>query len=198
MKKRLLTALPIMLLLVACGGEQTDGSDSGSATNSGDTSEASETSINPEGMPISDEEIEMTFFAGKGAMNANSDWNDILLWNEYESMTNINIEWDEYLTEALEEQRNLSLVSGNLPDVYYLASFPNTDIFRYGDQGVFVALNDYIDEYAPNLTALMEENPEIRRAITFPDGNIYSLPSVIDEDFVSVRIASRPSGRAHV
>src|SRR5699024_9010818 len=39
---------------------------------------------------------------------------------------------------------------------------------------------------------LMEENPEIRKGITFPDGNIYSLPSIVSEDFLSVRLSSRP------
>lgn len=187
MKKNLITALPIMLLLVACGN--TEGEESGNQENNGADSA---TTINAEGMPISNEQIEKTFFAGKGAMNVNSDWNDIFLWNTYEEMTNIDITWDEYLTDAVEEQRNLSLVSGNLPDVYYLANFPNTDIYRYGQQGVFQPLNDYIEEYAPNLSQLMEDNPEIRSSITFPDGNIYSMPSIIEEEFVSVRIGSRP------
>src|SRR5699024_10750716 len=43
-------------------------------------------------------------------------------------------------------------------------------------------------DYAPNLKKLMEENPDFEKAITFPDGNIYSMPYVQDSDFLSVRI----------
>src|SRR5699024_9306204 len=49
-----------------------------------------------------------------------------------------------------------------------------------------------IDEYAPNLTALMGEDPSIRKAITFPDGNIYAMPALIEEDFLSLRLSARP------
>src|SRR5699024_4193442 len=44
----------------------------------------------------------------------------------------------------------------------------------------------------PNLTELMEEYPSIRKAITFPDGNIYSMPALIEEDFLSLRLSARP------
>lgn len=149
--------------------------------------------VNPEGMPIVDETLQVDYFVGKGAMNAPHDWNDIFIWNTYEDMTNIDINWAQQVsTDALEEQKNLALVSGNIPDVFYLSSFSNSDIFRYGQQDIFIPLNDLIEEYAPNLNALMEADPTIKKAITFPDGNIYSMPSIIDEDFISVRIASRP------
>lgn len=57
---------------------------------------------------------------------------------------------------------------------------------------LFLALNDLIDEYAPNLKALMETDPTIEKAITFPDGNIYSMPALIEEDFLSLRLSARP------
>lgn len=189
MKKKLLTTIPIVLALAACGGEASETEDAGTMTE--EQQQAAE-NVNKEGFPIVDETVEMEFFVGKAPQNAPHDWNDILIWNEYEEMTNIDVEWRQVQTEALEEQKQLSLVQDDLPDVYYLASFTNSDILRYGDQGVFIPLNDLIEDYAPNLSKLMEESPEIERAITFPDGNIYSLPSVIDEDFVSFLVSARP------
>src|SRR5699024_3076170 len=62
----------------------------------------------------------------------------------------------------------------------------SVDIAKYGEQGTFIALNDLIEQYMPNLTALLEENPEIRKVMTFPDGNIYSLPTIYDPDFDSL------------
>src|SRR5699024_6196106 len=87
---------------------------------------------------------------------------------------------------------HLALGSGELPDAFFLAQLTNSDLLKYGDQGMFIPLNDLIDEYAPNLTALMDEDPSIRKAITFPDGNIYSMPALIEEDFLSLRLSARP------
>lgn len=84
------------------------------------------------------------------------------------------------------------MVQDDIPDVYYYAGFPSADIYKNGQQGVFVELNDLIDDYAPNLSKALDENPDVRKAITFPDGNIYSLPIIIDSEFTSFQIASRP------
>lgn len=140
------------------------------------------------GMPIAKEKMTLKFFAGMGN-NTLKNWNDdILIWKTYEDMTNIKIEWEQVEPQALEERRGLSLVDDNLPHAYYAANFPTTDIYKYGQTGAFLELNDLIDKYAPNLKKLMDENPEIRRAITFPDGKIYSLPVVHDPNFTSVRV----------
>ena len=69
---------------------------------------------------------------------------------------------------------------------------PTTDILKYGEQGVFIPLNDLIEEHAPNLTKLLEENPDIKKGITFPDGNIYSLPTIFEPDFLSMRMGAKP------
>nr|WP_286168748.1 extracellular solute-binding protein [Roseburia sp. 1XD42-34] len=143
-------------------------------------------------MPIVDEELELEFFANKPAQNEDNDWNDILIWNHYKNMTNINVKWDQINPEALEEKRNLALGGGELPDAFFLSQLPNTDLLRYGGQKVFLPLNDLIEQYAPNLTKLMQNDPSIRKAITFPDGNIYSMPALIEEDFLSLRLSARP------
>ena len=51
---------------------------------------------------------------------------------------------------------------------------------EFGMQGAFVALTDLIPVYAPNFYALMNQRPEIRAAITAPDGNIYHFPTLPD------------------
>ena len=173
------------LILTACSDEEAN-------SDEGKSNEKALENLNESGLPIVEEPITLKLFAGKSAQNANSDWNDILIWNEYEEMTNVNLEFEQIQSESLEEKRNLALASGDLPDVFYLAQLTNLDLYKYGQQGTFIKLNDLIDQYAPNLKELMEENPEIKKAITFPDGNIYSLPSIVSPDFLSVRLSSRP------
>src|SRR5699024_5938829 len=94
---------------------------------------------------------------------------------------------------SVEEKRNLALgAGGDLPDAFYISSIPSNDIYKYGKQGTFLELTDVIDEYAPNLKKLMDEYPEIRKGMTFPDGNIYSLPSLVSPDYLSFRVGDRP------
>lgn len=51
-------------------------------------------------------------------------------------------------------------------------------ISRYGDDGTFIDLTPYLtEEYMPNLCKILEENPDIRSAITMDDGYIYGLPA---------------------
>jgi len=65
--------------------------------------------------PIVNEEIKLDIFAGQ-APATNPDWNDVLIWNEYEEMTNIDVNWEMVPYESREEKRNLALGGGKLPD----------------------------------------------------------------------------------
>lgn len=135
------------------------------------------------------EEATFDVFVGKGPQNAQIDWNQgIWVWDQIQGLTNVKMNWNQIPGESVTEQRNLSLVSGDIPDIYYSAGFPTADIFKYGQQGIFLPLNDLIKEYAPNLNKLIEENPTIAQGITFPDGNIYGLPRIFEKDFLSLRI----------
>src|SRR5690625_1525148 len=182
MMKRLSFILVAFLLLVlaACGGaEEEEGQN-----------EPSE-NFKEEGMPIVKEPIELEIFAGKSATTAD-DWNDVLLLNEYEKMTNIHIDWEQVPAEGLDEKRNITLGSGDLPDAFYAANIPVSDIQKYGEQGVFIPLNDLIEKYAPNISKVLDEHPDIKKGLTFPDGNIYSVPTVYSPDFPSLLVGAKP------
>jgi len=187
----------LLFLLAACG--EGDEEEEDATTEAADTGEETERTadgnLNPEGFPIVDEEISLHFMAGKHPAHAD-DFEEVTVWKEYEEMTNIDIEWELVPTAGLEEKRNLALASDSLPDVFYTAYMPNADLFRYGEQGAFLELNDLIEEYMPNLTALLEEYPEIKSGITFPNGKIYALPTIYSPDFPSVLIGSKPWIRA--
>lgn len=171
-----------LLMLAAC-------SDDEEKTDAGGSEEALD-NLNEEGMPIVEEPIELEIFAGKAATTAD-DWNDVLLLNEYKDMTNVNITWNQVPADGLDEKRNLALASGDLPDAFYAANIPISDIQKYGDQGTFIPLNDLIEEYAPNIAKVLDEHPDIRKGLTFPDGNIYSVPTVYSPDFPSLLIGAK-------
>ncbi|WP_228275813.1 extracellular solute-binding protein [Gracilibacillus oryzae] len=182
MKKWLLVfVIAALCFMAACSNE-------GNAKE--DEKEESNTTanINETGMPIVNEPITLQFMARKSLAEDNG---DVLIWKEYSKMTGINVEWEIVPRSGIDEKRNLALASGDIPDVFYQAHMPNTDLLKYGKQGVFLPLNDLIDEHMPNLSNLLNEYPEIKKGITFPDGNIYSLPMIYDPEFTSVIVGHK-------
>ncbi len=130
-------------------------------------------------LPIVQEPIEMNFMSEM--FNSHSEWNEMLVWKEYAARTNIKINWEAVPMTNFVERRNLSLAADVLPDAYWACKFTAGELAIYGADGLFIPLEDLIEEHMPNLTRRMEENPAIRAAITMPDGHIYSLPSLYEE-----------------
>jgi len=172
-----------ILLLSACSDKNENNNDNASSNNTDNMD-----NINESGMPIVKDSITLEFFAGKSPSTA-EDWNDVLVWNEYEDRTNIHIDWKMIPFDSLEEKRTVELSSNDYPDAFYNALLPIKDVYKFGQQGVFIDLSDLIEEHAPNLQKILEENPSFKSAMTFPDGNIYSLPLFMDPDNPNIRIA---------
>ena len=112
---------------------------------------------------------------GMSALSAGYDSNEVL--NQLAENVGITIEWDT-MSDSLSEQVNIRIAGEQLPDAFQGVGFSNYDISTYGADGVFIDLTPYInEEVMPNLTKILEENPDIRSAITMSDGKIYGLPS---------------------
>jgi putative aldouronate transport system substrate-binding protein len=96
-----------------------------------------------------------------------------------EAQTGINVEIEVVPNADAQAKLNVTLASGQLPDV--LAGF-NMDpglIAQQGAQGQFLPLNDLIEEYGYwTKKAFYEERPHLLSLITSPDGNIYGLPDI--------------------
>jgi len=105
---------------------------------------------------------------------------------EAEQMFNIQFEWQTtpFDGNSAKEQRQISLASGDYPDLYMLIpwidQFSQLDLLKYGQQGVIIPLNDLIKEYGPNIQAALDNYPDFRAMATAPDGNIYGLPQLIE------------------
>jgi len=181
-RKWLMTTMCVLLsfslLITACGG-----SGGGGGADAGNRDERL-AAMNKEGMPIAKQKMTMSGFAAK--FYASADWSKLMLWEEYEKMTNIHIDWETVQIDSLKEKRNIKLAGGDYPEMFFASAFGKSDLIKYGSQGTFLRLNELIDEYAPNFKALMEKYPIVKQGITMPDGSIYGLPTVFDPDFKSL------------
>jgi putative aldouronate transport system substrate-binding protein len=143
--------------------------------------------FNSEDMPIVDDKTTLTFMTGHFPKSA-KDWNNVASMETMEKLSNIHVEWGFVPWEDREEKRNLALASGEYPEVLHRTAIGAADVAKYGEQGVFLALNDAIDKYMPNLKKILDENDDMRKGVTQPDGNIYSLPTIYDPKFDSANM----------
>ena len=127
--------------------------------------------------PLTTENISFTVFGQRDQNQAA--WKDVYVLNEYEKMTGIHMEWQEIPSQGYDENKGLLFASNDLPDLFIRASIGPANILDYGvNSQQLMVLNDLIEQYAPNLCALMEQYPAIRQAITASDGNIYTMPAI--------------------
>lgn len=121
------------------------------------------------------DQTDFLIMGGMSALSAGYDSNPVL--TEMAENAGITIEWDT-MSDSLAEQVGIRIAGEQLPDAFMGVGFNNIDINNYGADGVFIDLTPYINEETmPNLTAILEENPDIRSAITMADGCIYGLPA---------------------
>ena len=109
-------------------------------------------------------------------MNGNAD--DMEIFKLMEEKTNVHLNFEQ-IPQADWEEKILQNLNGgkDLPDAYYSGySLNSTQLLFYAGQGLLLPLNDLIEQYMPNFKAKLEAHPEVKAAITAPDGNIYSLP----------------------
>lgn len=135
--------------------------------------------LNPTGFPIVKNKITV-----KGVVNKHpesSDWNEIAALNEYEKMTNIDVQWESIPANGFVEKKNLMFASGDLPDFFMRAGLSTTDEANYGSQGLIIPLNDLIEKNGTTFKGIMAKYPEVKKSIAMPDGKIYSLPQLNTE-----------------
>ena len=129
------------------------------------------------GLPVTTEPITFTVFGQRDQNQAN--WDEVLVLNRYAEMSGVTMDWQEVPAQGYDEVKNLTFMNDQLPDLFIRAHLNNNDVIQYGmNSQILIPLNDLIEQYAPNLMALMEKYPAIRQSITSSDGNIYTLPGI--------------------
>ncbi len=168
------------------GVEKTDAT---ATTAPGDGTDATAVNVpdymNATGFPIVKEPITLTAMVVISPAQP-IDWNEILVWQEYEKMTGIHIEWEAYTSAEIGEKRNLALASGEMPDLFFRAKVPDNDISKYGADGAFLELSQLIEDYAPNYKAITEKYPDVASGVPMADGSIYALPNLTDSPSIEI------------
>lgn len=170
-KKMISLLMACTLAFSACASQSASKATSVSAA-------AAPATVATEGQPflISKEPLELTAHLHyKNAYVLSDEWT---VEKKAAEMTNVSLKGTASPMETDSTQAfNLMIASKKIPD---LVGGQRNEINKYGMEGAFVPLNDLIEEHAPNFKAFLQQNPQVKAALTAADGNIYQVPYVFD------------------
>jgi hypothetical protein len=104
--------------------------------------------MNAAGLPIVNETVTYTMWAG---ISPNwGDPSDGSFWREREAETNVAIDWITVGSSEAREKFNLMMSAGDYPDAFMTiyAGISDVDVINYGSQGVYIQLEELIQQYA--------------------------------------------------
>jgi len=109
--------------------------------------------------------------------NTESNPNNRTIFKRLQEKTNVEIEWTAIQADQWGDKITLAMANlDTLTDFIFTANFGDNDLLRYADQGVIIPLEEYIDAYMPNLSAVFEKYPEYKKMCTDSNGHIWALP----------------------
>ena len=149
------------------------GSTSSGASN-GEDAQVQNTEQEPEQQEGAKEEVTVSMFLQDSADQAISP--DLPIIKEITKRTGVHFEFipGPNQEDQFREKFNVTIASGNIPDI--MVSTYRDDMMKVAEEGAFAPLDEYIDQYAPNLKAILEAHPEYARDLRSTDGKIYFLP----------------------
>ncbi|MBQ8109122.1 MAG: extracellular solute-binding protein, partial [Clostridia bacterium] len=84
----------------------------------------------------------------------------------------VEVSWEQIYTDW-DQTKTTRFASGDIPDILINAT-NDSDYTTYA--GLFAELTDLVEQYAPNVKAMFEEEPDTMSLAKNLDGNIYALP----------------------
>lgn len=128
------------------------------------------------GLAESDKHFTMAGFDGEESRH---NWETNGFFSRMEERTGIDFTFEEY-TDASKWQaaKENMFQTGQMPDVLFKAELTTEEMIRYTDSGQLIDLLPLLQENAPNLWALLSENPEWLQAVTLPNGKVGALPTL--------------------
>jgi len=175
----------VVSILSGCTGNAANTDEPASSPSNGNTATASQ---NEGANQISEEKITITALAAPfpevKLFDFDYDKNHFTKW--LEDNTNIHINWVTAASVGdITQKLSLMLSSGEIPDIMFLNNFSPSVQKQYGDQGLLLPLNDYIDKYGVWTKKMFEEMPETKAAVTLDEGEIYALPAYAEDPHLS-------------
>ena len=116
---------------------------------------------------------------GLDGETGNHDWETNLFFQRMQEDTGVSFEFRQHKTAEEWTLRKQEILEGtDLPDVLFKAMLTDEETVAMAEKGILIDLKPYLEEYAPDLWAILEAHPDYLSAITMADGSIRTLPSI--------------------
>lgn len=167
-----LAAALLVTGLAACAGGSQSSTSSASSGSSGTSSGTAE-AVNKTGNPVMNEAHTFKIVHSVSTGDLIGSWEDKDYTKKIKEETGLDIQWVGIPQNAYNDQVGIQLAANDMPDVFF-NGVPSFSQFVTS----FTALDTYIEQYGPNISAFFEKYPAIKAAGVFPDGALYGLPQV--------------------
>ena len=98
---------------------------------------------------------------------------DEMIWiQEIEEAAGVDVTWEQIYTDW-NQVKSTRFASGDIPDLLFNAT-SDSDYTTY--DGLFMELTDLIEQYAPNVKLMFEEEPDTLALAKTIEGKIYATP----------------------
>ncbi len=183
--KKLLAVLVCTAMLLALFSA-CSGNNAGQTQASSQTQASTQATIEDDGiiteltLPLTEEPIELTIWAGLSSRAAASikNYGEMLAYQELQERTGIQIQFMHPPVGQEKEQFNLMLASQELPDLIHYSW--GTDYVGGPEKaisdGVILELSDYIQKNSPNFSSILDSNPQVAKDSVTDNGYFYMYP----------------------
>jgi len=199
MEKRRLLALSVavvfsFVLFAGCGTKEEDSAEEVSTEPSpASTEEAAEPTEEPEAtydpakiMKLSEEKAELSIWIATpmSIENNTESVNELTAIQKYEELTNVHINWQQASVVGAKEQFGVMIAGGEYPDIilalenYYIGG--TTGAY---EQGIIIALDDYLEEYMPNYSAKIKTDEAIKKEVVTDEGRYLAVYGFYDHEY---------------
>lgn len=123
---------------------------------------------------------EKPVMAGYEEKDTFRDWSENLFFKRVEERSGQAFTYQQYMDWDAWQMAKADYLSGAqpLPQVLFKAGMSPAETMQWLEQGLLIDLAPLLEEHAPNLWQLLEQYPDMRAAITLPDGRIGALPFI--------------------
>lgn len=108
------------------------------------------------------------------------DQENVYVWQEYEKMTGVKVDWTTVSKEERAELYHTALTNKHQLDLIMRCKLSATKLLQYGKSGLILDLakDGMLQTYAPNCWNYLQHHPDTLASVMNPDGTIYGLPQV--------------------
>ena len=138
--------------------------------------------MNLTGFPIVKKQTTLKIMVNTSA--SQPDFNNVKMFQAYEKKTNVKIQWINIPSGSTRQKVMMAFASNELPDAFLKCAniLDNNTIFTFAKDGMIYNLNtnDNLKNFAPNFYKFYSQNSNVKKALTFPNGAVYSFPQGVE------------------